>query len=251
MNPSSCGATLGRAVHAFRRPLRPPRDRAVPRPGTRGTSWSAPTTGGATGPGAPAPSFPSCRTRRGCRPVPAPSRTTCQERYGLVWVALEEPRFSLPEVPELDVPRGGSSRTGPFAWRSDASRQVENFTDFGHFAFVHRGLLGDPDQPVVAPHEVGSDGPELRYGYARPDSQHRRVPGLRGGREEGRDAPHALRPPSPVHHRRAYRLGRTRRHDLLFRVPAGLADRCIGYRLVARQLQSRPAGRASCRSSSA
>ena len=45
-------------------------------------------------------------------------------------------------------------RTGPFAWAADASRQVENFTDFGHFAFVHPGLLGDPDNSVVAPYEV-------------------------------------------------------------------------------------------------
>jgi hypothetical protein len=26
---------------------------------------------------------------------------------------------------------------------------VENFTDFGHFPWVHPGLLGDPDRPVV------------------------------------------------------------------------------------------------------
>jgi phenylpropionate dioxygenase-like ring-hydroxylating dioxygenase large terminal subunit len=26
----------------------------------------------------------------------------CQERYGLIWVALEEPRWSLPEVPEVE-----------------------------------------------------------------------------------------------------------------------------------------------------
>ena len=34
--------------------------------------------------------------------------------------------------------------TGPFEWQCNASRQVENFTDFGHFPFVHPGLLGDP-----------------------------------------------------------------------------------------------------------
>src|SRR5690349_9024279 len=26
----------------------------------------------------------------------------CEERYGLVWVALDEPRWPLPEVPELE-----------------------------------------------------------------------------------------------------------------------------------------------------
>ena len=44
---------------------------------------------------------------------------------------------------------GSSSRTGPYAWNSDASRQLENFTDFGHFPWVHPGLLGDPERPVV------------------------------------------------------------------------------------------------------
>jgi vanillate O-demethylase monooxygenase subunit len=105
--------------------------------------------------------------------VPARARATahrCQERYGLVWVALDEPRWPLPEVPELEDARWHTVRTGPFAWRCDASRQVENFTDFGHFAFVHEGLLGDPSQAVVAPYEVETDGHVLRYDYVRPDA---------------------------------------------------------------------------------
>ena len=61
-------------------------------------------------------------------------------------------------------------RTGPFGWACDASRQVENFTDFGHFAFVHTGLLGDPGNAVVAPHEVSADGHVLTYAYGRPDA---------------------------------------------------------------------------------
>jgi vanillate O-demethylase monooxygenase subunit len=75
----------------------------------------------------------------------------------------------LPEVSELDDPSWRIVQTGPFAWRCDASRQVENFTDFGHFAFVHAGLLGDPARPAVAAHEVTTDGHVLRYVYARPD----------------------------------------------------------------------------------
>jgi phenylpropionate dioxygenase-like ring-hydroxylating dioxygenase large terminal subunit len=37
--------------------------------------------------------------------VPAKAPATafrCTERYGFVWVALEEPRWALPEVPELE-----------------------------------------------------------------------------------------------------------------------------------------------------
>jgi len=107
-------------------------------------------------------------------PVEAPARAEvrsyrCAERYGIVWVAFEEPRWPLPDVPELDDPGWRTVLTGPFPWRCDASRQVENFTDFGHFAFVHPGLLGDPSKPAVAPHEVRVDGHVLRYAYGRPD----------------------------------------------------------------------------------
>ena len=105
--------------------------------------------------------------------VPARARAIvyrAEERYGIVWVALEEPRWPLPEVPELTDPAWRTVATGPFAWRADASRQVENFTDFGHFAFVHEGLLGDPREAVVAAHEVKRDGHVLHYDYVRPDA---------------------------------------------------------------------------------
>jgi vanillate O-demethylase monooxygenase subunit len=105
--------------------------------------------------------------------VPARARAVVyptQERFGLAWLALDSPRWPIPDVPELDDPAWRTVRTGPFAWACDASRQVENFTDFGHFAFVHQGLLGDPSRAVVAPHEVRTDGHVLRYAYGRPDA---------------------------------------------------------------------------------
>ena len=104
--------------------------------------------------------------------VPARARAhayAARERYGIVWVALDAPARAIPDVPELDDVAWRVVRTGPFAWACDASRQVENFTDFGHFAFVHPGLLGDPAQAVVAPHEVTVDDAVLRYAYGRPD----------------------------------------------------------------------------------
>ncbi|MBM3219410.1 MAG: Rieske 2Fe-2S domain-containing protein [Candidatus Rokubacteria bacterium] len=79
--------------------------------------------------------------------VPARARAVVdpvQERYGVVWVALASPRWPIPDVPEPEDAAWRTVRTGPFAWACDASRQVETFTDFGHFAFVRAGLLGDP-----------------------------------------------------------------------------------------------------------
>jgi len=106
--------------------------------------------------------------------VPGKARVAayrCQSRYGIVWVALGEPRWPLPEVPELESPDEWQVvACGPYAWRSDASRQVENFTDFGHFPWVHPGLLGDPARPVVPNHTVDTGGHVLRYEIVRPEA---------------------------------------------------------------------------------
>ncbi|MDJ0754970.1 MAG: aromatic ring-hydroxylating dioxygenase subunit alpha [Ardenticatenaceae bacterium] len=105
--------------------------------------------------------------------IPAKARTIkyrCQERYGLIWVALEEPIYPLPEIPELENGLWKIVNTGPFEWGSDASRQVENFTDFGHFPWVHPGLLGDVDRPVVPDHTVETRGHVLHYTVVRPEA---------------------------------------------------------------------------------
>jgi vanillate O-demethylase monooxygenase subunit len=105
--------------------------------------------------------------------VPAKARVEAfraTERYGLVWVALEEPRFAIPDVPELEADGWQTILCGPFEWACDASRQVENFTDFGHFPWVHPGLLGDPSRPVVPAHDVVTDGHVLRYEIVRPEA---------------------------------------------------------------------------------
>ncbi len=92
------------------------------------------------------------------------------ERYSLIWVALEDPVYPLPELPELEDEAWKLVRTGPFDWQSDASRQVENFTDFGHFPWVHPGLLGDPERPVVPAHEVEIREHVLHYSVVRPEA---------------------------------------------------------------------------------
>jgi vanillate O-demethylase monooxygenase subunit len=97
-------------------------------------------------------------------------RFRCQERYGIVWVALDEPRWPLPEAGELESAGWTVVRAGPYPWLSDASRQLENFTDFGHFPWVHPGLLGDPERPVVPSHSVDTDGHVLRYTIVRPEA---------------------------------------------------------------------------------
>lgn len=94
----------------------------------------------------------------------------CQERYGLVWVALEEPLYDLPSISELEDPTFRIVETGPFPWNAASGRQVENFTDFAHFPFVHPELLGDPERPFVPPHEVRREGNVLFYEIIRPEA---------------------------------------------------------------------------------
>jgi vanillate O-demethylase monooxygenase subunit len=106
--------------------------------------------------------------------VPGKARVAthrCQVRFGLIWVALEEPRWPLPEVPELErAEQWQAIACGPYRWQADASRQVENFTDFGHFPWVHPGLLGDPERPVVPRHTVHAQGHVLHYEIVRPEA---------------------------------------------------------------------------------
>ncbi len=106
--------------------------------------------------------------------IPDKARTPtyhCQEKFGLIWVALEEPVYPLPDIPELENGDWKVVQTGPFDWNSDASRQTENFTDFGHFPWVHPGLLGDPQRPKVPAHKVTIDGAILHYSVVRPEAQ--------------------------------------------------------------------------------
>ena len=94
----------------------------------------------------------------------------CAERYGLIWVALEEPLFKLAEIPEFENQEWKIVETGPFQWKSGSARQVENFTDFAHFPFVHPELLGDPERTFVPPHTVTRKDNVLFYEIIRPEA---------------------------------------------------------------------------------
>lgn len=170
--------------------------------------------------------------------VPARARAVayaCEERYGIVWVALDAPRWPLPDVPELENAQWRIVRTGPFAWKCDASRQVENFTDFGHFAFVHEGLLGNPAEAVVAPYEVQRDEHVLRYAYVRPDAPN--TSDFPVFADEARKAPrrstrYALHLPYTIVEHVDW--GGADGMVYFFASQPVAADRCIGYCLVAR-----------------
>ena len=78
----------------------------------------------------------------------------CEIHYGIVWVALEEPRLPVPPFPEFDDPAFKVHLGFRQFWQTSAARFVENALDFSHFAFVHPGLLGDRQRAAVEPYDI-------------------------------------------------------------------------------------------------
>jgi vanillate O-demethylase monooxygenase subunit len=170
--------------------------------------------------------------------VPAKARVpafSAQERYGLIWVALDEPRWPLPEVPELDDRTWTLVSAGPYRWRCDAARQVENFTDFGHFPWVHPGLLGDPDRPVVPAHQVRIQDNVLHYTIVRPEAGNSEDFPVFGNEQQGppeRRSRYELHLPYTI----VLRLGWGGERGMVYffaSQPAG-ADRSVGYVVIGR-----------------
>jgi len=96
------------------------------------------------------------------REIPAKARAKAyrvQERYGLVWVCLDEPRQDIPEFPSefTDSSFNWAPYTSAGQWHANAARMIENLADFSHFPFVHSGILGDPNEaeaPEIKINEV-------------------------------------------------------------------------------------------------
>jgi phenylpropionate dioxygenase-like ring-hydroxylating dioxygenase large terminal subunit len=170
--------------------------------------------------------------------VPVKARVAAfrtQERYGLVWVALAEPRWPLPEVPELEDGGWAVVTAGPYRWRCDAARQVENFTDFGHFPWVHPGLLGDPERPVVPRHEVRAAGHVLHYMIVRPEAPNTGDFPVFGNEQAGppeRRSRYELHLPYTI----ALRLGWGGEQGMVYFFASQpiATDRCAGYVIIGR-----------------
>jgi phenylpropionate dioxygenase-like ring-hydroxylating dioxygenase large terminal subunit len=90
-------------------------------------------------------------------PPTAKVRTyTTQEKYGLVWASLGEPRRDIPSFKEWDDPAFRKIFCGPYRYKASPTRAIENFLDVAHFPFVHAGLLGDKEHAEIMDYEVSS-----------------------------------------------------------------------------------------------
>jgi phenylpropionate dioxygenase-like ring-hydroxylating dioxygenase large terminal subunit len=77
------------------------------------------------------------------------------EQDGLIWATLGCPEHEAPAFPERDAPGFRRFMAGPYMFRANGFRAVENFIDITHFPFVHagvNGVAGDPD--VIPDYEV-------------------------------------------------------------------------------------------------
>lgn len=72
------------------------------------------------------------------------------ERYGYVWVALDDPLTSIPDFEEASAP--GFRKIDQFydVWACAGLRLMENSFDMAHIAFVHRATFGDAGSPQPA-----------------------------------------------------------------------------------------------------
>ncbi|TPW30480.1 aromatic ring-hydroxylating dioxygenase subunit alpha [Martelella alba] len=73
----------------------------------------------------------------------------CDERYGYVWVALEEPLHDIPHLPEFYDDRFRQVKEFREIWTCNPLRLVENSFDNSHIAFVHKGTFAEAD-PIPA-----------------------------------------------------------------------------------------------------
>lgn len=91
------------------------------------------------------------------RPAPLRARATVypvKEKYGLVWVSLGKPARDVPDFPEWHDPSFRKIPAGPYIYRANGPRVIENLLDVGHFPFVHAGYLGDAARAEIGDYEV-------------------------------------------------------------------------------------------------
>lgn len=86
------------------------------------------------------------------------------EAYGAIWVSLSDDPVDLPEYALGETPGFRTVMAGPYRFKAQGPRVIENALDVAHLGHVHAGLLGDPGQLEVEDYEVTEKptGPEAR-----------------------------------------------------------------------------------------
>ena len=90
-----------------------------------------------------------------------------EDRYGLVWVALEDPVADIAPFPEYADDSYLSYLSVSSSWNASAGRFTENGLDVTHFAWVHPGALGDRDDAECPAIDIDVTSYGFEYAYSR------------------------------------------------------------------------------------
>jgi phenylpropionate dioxygenase-like ring-hydroxylating dioxygenase large terminal subunit len=80
------------------------------------------------------------------------------ERYGLVWLAPDEPVAPLPEFPEWGAEGFETAMCTVVRTPAGAAQLVDNFMDASHFPYVHAASFGAEESALVVDAGVERDG---------------------------------------------------------------------------------------------
>ncbi|MGB6298414.1 MAG: aromatic ring-hydroxylating dioxygenase subunit alpha [Rivularia sp. (in: cyanobacteria)] len=90
-----------------------------------------------------------------------------EEKYGFLWVCLNEPKQDIPAFPEWLNSDFRKFLAGPYYHRSSAFRTIENFFDCTHLPFVHPGLLAEPSHPQISEYQVTTHDSGIDFGEVK------------------------------------------------------------------------------------
>ncbi len=102
------------------------------------------------------------------------------ESHGMVFIAPETPRMSLPSIPADGDDTFMRGDLAPIRTRGSAGLLADNFLDMAHFAFIHAGTFGAGEATEVGPYEVVRDGDRFTAVYEH-DFANREDPGVAEG----------------------------------------------------------------------
>ncbi|HET6916395.1 MAG TPA: aromatic ring-hydroxylating dioxygenase subunit alpha [Acidimicrobiales bacterium] len=88
------------------------------------------------------------------------------ERYGHVWVCLEDPVAGIPEIAEDSDPEFRLISSPVEHWKASATRMVDNFLDISHFPYVHQGTFGAGAEREVGKVDMEDLGDFYGYRYS-------------------------------------------------------------------------------------
>ena len=60
-----------------------------------------------------------------------------EEKYGFIWASIGTPKNNVPNIPHWDNDEYRKVKAGPYPYKANALRCLDNFMDASHFPHVH------------------------------------------------------------------------------------------------------------------